>query len=46
VTRSADGASNFLLQLDLVAQAAITVSGANFSATLAAQSVTTFVGSP
>jgi len=31
---------------DLVAQAAITVDGANFSATLAAQSVTTFVGSP
>jgi glucuronoarabinoxylan endo-1,4-beta-xylanase len=31
---------------DLVAQTAITVSGANFTATLAAQSVTTFVGSP
>jgi glucuronoarabinoxylan endo-1,4-beta-xylanase len=31
---------------DLVAQTTITVSGANFSATLAAQSVTTFVGSP
>jgi O-glycosyl hydrolase len=31
---------------NLVAQSAITVSAANFSATLAAQSVTTFVGSP
>jgi glucuronoarabinoxylan endo-1,4-beta-xylanase len=31
---------------DLVAQPAIPVAGANFSATLAAQSVTTFVGQP
>jgi glucuronoarabinoxylan endo-1,4-beta-xylanase len=31
---------------DIVSQTAIPVSGANFSATLAAQSVTTFVGSP
>jgi glucuronoarabinoxylan endo-1,4-beta-xylanase len=31
---------------DLVSQAAVTVSGARFSATLAAKSVTTFVGKP